>query len=168
MTATAVESAPGGGFLFPTTPNLVDFLTFLSTSVQVPAAALPGTSPWPGYALNQAVGLVLSPPNNPAPILYVLASYNCATHLLFAITPDVAGQNYFQTARSSSAQGFGLVQGTTGLVQSSSDEVTSVTLTAPKWASGLTASQLGFYKTPWGREYLAYQQSYGPTIVDLT
>ena len=162
------ETSPSGAFLSPTVPNPVDFFTFLATSVQIPSAALAVNSPWPGYALTQAIGLTLSPPNNPAPILYVLACYNCATHILFSIAPDVPGQNYFQTARSSSVQGFGLVQGTTGLVQSSSDEVTSVTLTAPKWASGLTASQLGFYKTPWGREYLAYQQSYGPTIVDLT
>ena len=162
------ETSPSGAFLSPTAPNLVDFLTFLATSVQIPSAALAVNSPWPGYALTQAIGITLSPPNNPAPILYVLACYNCATHILFSIAPDVPGQNYFQTARSSSANGFGLIQATTGLVQATSDEVTSASLTAPEWASRLTVGQLAFFKTPWGREYLSYQQSYGPSIVGLS
>ncbi|MHB2029721.1 MAG: hypothetical protein ACYCPT_13030 [Acidimicrobiales bacterium] len=165
---TAVESAANGGFLFPTTPNLVDFLTFLANSVQIPSTALPTSSPWPGYALNQAIGLVLQPPLIPVPVMYCLACYNCATHILFVITPDQPGINYFSNARSSSSTGFRLIQPSSGLVLSTSDETTSTTNIAPKWAAGLTAGQLDFYKTPWGREYLSWNQSYGPSIVGLT
>lgn len=168
------ESSPGGGFLWPDKPNIVDFLDFLRNSVQIPTAALPGTSPWPQYALTQAMGLVLqmgyhyyhhSIPQ-PVPIFYTLAVYNCATHILYTITPDVAGQNFFTTARSN--KGYNLVNPSTGLVAAASDESTSSTLSSPEWASKLTIGQLGFFKTPWGREYLSYNQSYGPSIWGLS
>jgi len=168
ITAVGAEQPSNGGFLFPQTPNIVDFLEFLANSVQIPAAALPASSPWPQYALTQAVALVLLPPALPAAILYVLACYNCATHLLFTICPDQNGQNYFATARGAGTTGFGLIQPSTGLVISTSDQGTSASLAEPKWAPGLTVSQLGFYKTPYGREYLAWNQSYGPTIVALS
>ena len=155
-----------GGFVTPSTPNLPDFLTFISNApTGITPAILPANSPWPGYALDQAIALVLDPPCSPG-ILYVLAVYNCATHLLFAITPDQIGQVFFQNARS--AKGYSLVQPSTGLVVSANDQGSGTTVATPKWAEGLTVSQLGFMRTPWGREYLAWAQSYGPTIVGLS
>jgi hypothetical protein len=154
-------------FATPNSPNLPDFLIFLGT-VQIPAAALPANSPWPGYALNQAIALVPCYPGIPG-IISTLAVYNCATHLVFLMTPDQVGQTYFQTARSNDAtSGYNLIAPSTGLVVASSDEGSSVTLTAPEWAKGLTIGQLGYMKTPWGREYLDYIQSAGPTIWGLT
>jgi len=154
-------------FVTPGTPNITDFWTFLETNVQIPTAALPSNSAYPGYALDQAIGLVLCPPGGvPAPVMYSLACYNAATHILFTITPDQPGQNYFTNARSN--KGYSLVLPSTGLVVTTFDQGTGATNTAPKWADGLTPSQLGFYKTPWGREYLSWQASYGPSIVGLT
>ncbi len=154
-------------FVDPNTPNLVDFGTFLTTSVQIPTTALPTNSQWIGYAFTQAQTLVLNIPGVPG-IMFSLATYNCATAILFLITPDQTGQTYFANARSNSATGFNLNAPSTGLVVSSSDESTSATLTAPTWAAGMTIDDLGYMKTPWGRAYLAYQQKYGSTIVDLT
>jgi hypothetical protein len=167
VAAVGYEYDPNGGFLFPTTPNIVDFLTFLGTSVQIPPTALPPSSPWPQYALTQAIALVLQPPYVPG-ITYTLAVYNCATHLLFTIAPDQPGQNYFTSKRGPGAGGFNLIAPSTGVVVASSDESTSTTLAQPKWAAGLTVGQLGFYKTPWGRDYLSYIQSYGPSIWGLS
>jgi hypothetical protein len=176
-------------FVTPNTPNLTDFLDFLSESVQIPSAALPALSPWPGYAFNQAMLTVVSgpgdsgcwgwppgmvPPNGGLGILYTLAVYNCATHLLFMITPDQSGQTYFADARASTTStnfpngGFGLNTPSMGLVVSASDEATSSTLKTPNWAAGMTIGQLELFQTPWGRAYLSYAQSYGPTIVGLT
>lgn len=159
-------------FATPTTPNLADFLLFLADSVQIPAAALPGSSPYPGYAFDQAVDLVLNPPTGIAGILYTLAVYNCATHLLLTITPDQPGQTFFADVRGNNnatiPPGLALNVPATGIVVSTSDETTSVTQAKPVWAEGLTIGQLGFLKTPWGRAYLDYQQSYGPSIVGLT
>jgi hypothetical protein len=161
------------GFVTPNTPNVGDFTTFLQTSVQIPTAALPTNSPWIGYAFDQAMGLVPCYAGVPG-ITYSLAVYNCGTHLLFLIAPDQTGQTYFVSARRSAASpafpdgGFGLNAVSTGLVVSSSDEGTSATLTAPKWADGLTIEQLGMMKSPWGRAYLDYLQKYGSTIWGLT
>jgi len=163
--AQGMISSPGGGFLLPDKPNIVDFLYFLSSSVEIPPAALPGTSPWPQYALTQAIGLVLCIPGVLG-ISYTLACYNCGTHILFSIAPDVPGQNFFKKERSNT--GYSLVNPSTGLVAASSDESTSSTLTAPEWAAKLTVGQLDFFRTPWGRAYLSYNQSYGPTIWGLT
>jgi hypothetical protein len=166
-----VDSAAPTPFANPFKPNLPDFLIFLA-DVQIPTAALPTNSPWPGYALAQALTLVIR--SHFGGIMYTLAVYNCATAILFLITPDQSGQTYFADARSSETSenfpsgGFGLLVPTTGLVVASSDEGTSSTLTAPIWAAGLTIDQLGFYKTVWGRNYLAFNQKYGPNIVGVT
>ncbi len=158
-------------FLTPLTPNLTDYGTFLTTSVQIPVAALPTTSPWIGYSFNQAMDYC---PSLGGGVLYTLAVYNCATALLFLITPDQTGQTYFADARSSAtsanfpAGGFGLNVPRTGIVDASSDEGTSTHLVPPQWAAGLTVGQLGFYATPWGRQYLSYIQSYGPSVVGLS
>lgn len=161
---TIVGIGTVGGFVSPNDPNLTDFRNFLATSVEIPGNALPSTSPWPGYALNQA--LILVPNDIQVGIIYTLAVYNCATHLLLSITPDQPGQNYFTTARS--RDGFNLINPTTGIIVSTSDNGTSATNTAPQWASELTLSQLGYYKTPWGRAYLEYVQAAGPYVFGLT
>lgn len=165
LAAIASEAGTDGGFVAPNTPNMVDFLIFLGTSVGIPAQALPLGSPWPQYAFTQVLNLTLAPGVVPG-ILYSLAVYNGATHLLMAITPDQPGQNYFVTARSTS--GFSLVTPSTGLVVASTDEGTSVTLESPEWAKRMTVDQLQYFRTPWGRTWLQWQQSYGPTIVALT
>jgi hypothetical protein len=166
------------GFATPTVPNLPDFWDFLNTSVQIPTAALPTDSPWPGYAFNQALATVLTvpawgcwppgtnPPSNPLGILYTLAVYNLATHLLFMITPDQSGQTYFTNARSST--GYNLISPSMGLVTTTFDQGTGATVASPKWAAGMTIAQLEMYRTPWGRAYLSFAQSYGPSIVGLT
>lgn len=161
------------GFLLPNQPNIIDFWYFLRTSVRIPIANLPNNSPFPQYALDQAIILTLCAPVG---ILYTLAVYNCATHIVYKITPDTAASDYFRNARSapgkggngSGGDGFALVAPSTGLVAASSDETTSSTLTSPDWAKRLTIGELDFFRTPWGRTYLEYQQSYGPTIIDLT
>jgi hypothetical protein len=161
-------------FVDPNQPNLPDYLTWLGETVQIPTAALPSNSPWPGYAFTQAMALTLSGQGAIPGIMYSLAVYNCATALLFLITPDQPNQTYFADARSSETStnfpngGFGLLSPLTGLVVSTSDENTSTTLTAPTWAAGMTVDDLGFYQTIWGRYYLAYIQKFGPTVWGLT
>jgi hypothetical protein len=155
------------GFANPVTPSLADFLVFLSTSVQIPASALPSGSPWPGYAFDQAKALVPCYPGVPG-ITFSLATYNCATALLFEIAPDVTGQTYFATKRGNTAEGFNLNAPSTGLVVSASDESTSTTLTGTTWAANMTVDDLRFFKTLWGQNYLAYLQKFGPTLWGLS
>lgn len=164
--ASALEVNATNGFLLPLQPNILDFWFFITNSVQIPVSALPLNSPWPQYALTQALLLVQRCPG--AGVLYTLACYNCATHLLYMIAGDQLNSNYFRTARSSASEGFGLIQPSTGLVVTTSDNGTSAGLAEPKWAPNLTVTQLGFMKTPWGREYLGFIQSYGPNIVAVS
>jgi hypothetical protein len=157
---------PGAnGFLYPTQPNIVDFLLFLATEVQIPETALPPTSVWPQYALNQAIAVVMNANCTPG-IIYTLAVYNYATHCLISVTPDTKPLNYFQNLRGK--EGYGLIKPITGLVAASSDESTSSTLNSPDWAKKMTVSQLDLMRTPWGRFYLNYAQSAGPNVVGLS
>lgn len=155
-------------FVTPNTPNLPDFLTFLATSVQIPAAALPSGSAWPEYALSQALALAVPPSGMTPGVMYSLAVYNGATHTLFVITPDQPGQSYFANARAGGAGGYGLNTPSTGLVVEAHDESTGNSLAQPEWAADLTIDQLDYYKTPWGRTFMAWNQKYGPTIWGLT
>jgi hypothetical protein len=171
-------------FVTPLTPNLIDFTSYIEDSVHIPTAALPTNDPFIGYAFNIALatcislpawcGISSAPGSNALGILYTLAVYNLGVATLFQITPDQAGQTYFADARNSKPStnfpngGFGLNTVSTGLVQSSSDEGSSVGLVAPTWAAGLTIGQLQLVKTYWGQQYLSFAQSYGPTIVGIT
>lgn len=164
FTVEAIVGQPGA-FVNPTSPSLPDFLTFLSNSVQIPSAALPAFSAWPSYALDQAIELTPCTPCGLG-LLYTLAVYNCATHLLIMITPDQAALDYFQEKRSRS--GFGLVQPSSGVIASASDEATSTTLSSPDWSKKILPMQLQFFKTPWGREWLEWCAAAGPNVVGLT
>ncbi len=105
-----------------------------------------------------------------APAVYQTMVYNLAGHYLaqFAqdptplpdppfITVDGVSYGFWSYLRKTS----GLNGFTSGLVQASSDEGTSVTLVAPKWADSLTAGQLQLTNSPWGRIYLGFAQSSG-------
>lgn len=153
------------GFVTPNTPNLADFRTFLATTVQIPAVALPAGSPWPGYAFDQAMAWILTPPNPPG-ILYALAAYNGATHILIEITPDQTGSKYF--ANACGAAGYGLITPPIGMIATAGDESTSQSVEVPEFAKGLQFQDLQMMKTPYGRRFLAWQQSYGPTVWGVT
>ena len=85
------------------------------------------------------------------------ACYNLAGDLLINYAPDQAGQTFFSDARTK----FSINTATTGVVSSTSDESTSVSLAIPPAVSNLLLSQLQNTKTPWGRVYLSYAQSSG-------
>lgn len=140
----------------PSAPNIADFLLFIGNSMQIPTSALPANSPWPQYALNRALDLVLNIPTVNA-LEYVIACYMCAGHILLRITPDQAGQTYFATAR----QSFGLLQFIPGAISTASDQGTSDSLVVPDQFKNLTVGDLNFLATPYGREYLSYAQDFG-------
>lgn len=140
----------------PNTPNIADFLLFVSGTMQVPATDLPADSEWPQYALNQA--LFMTPQYSCVPALaYTLATYNCAGHLLIENTPDQPGMSFFADARKS----FDLLRPLVGVVQSAGDQGTNSSVVVPQSFSNLTAGDLQFIRTPYGRYYLAYCQDYG-------
>ena len=148
-------------------PTEAGFSEWVYSVMGVPVLYLPTDSPVIGYAYNTAVATV-----NPAFMcvpgpIYLQMVYNLAGHLLATWAPDVPGQVYirvedvpygfFQYLRKQNNMlGF-----TTGIVQSSSDEGSSVGLVVPKQAENLTVGQLQLTTTVWGRTYLGYAQDYG-------
>lgn len=140
----------------PNAPNLPDFLLFLTDSVQIPAAALPSNSPWPGYAFNRAVNIVMTVPTMPG-LEYTMAVYNLATHFVMKITPDQPMQTYFAGMRDT----FKLLAPSSGVIASTSDEGSSNSFAVPPNLTNLTIGDLDYFKTPWGRDYLSYAQDFG-------
>ena len=154
---------------FPITPptTLAGFTDWVYNVMGVPPQYLPSDSPFITYAYNTAISIV-NPyfRQIPGPI-YQQMVYNLAAHWLVMWTPDVPGQTfivvdtipygYFQYIRKQNNMlGF-----TTGIVNSSSDEGTSASMTVPKQAENLTLSQLNLTTSIWGRTYLGYAQSFG-------
>ena len=154
---------------FPITPVPTEpgFVQWVYDVMGVPLEYLPSDSPFLVYAYNTSVATV----NNafkciPGPI-YLQMVYNLAAHWLVMWTPDVpdlvykkvdqVDYGFFQYLRKQNNMlGF-----TTGIVNSSSDEGTSVSLTVPKQAENLTIGQLNLTTSIWGRTYLGYAQSFG-------
>ena len=149
-------------FVNPTYPNLPDFVTFCQAQ-GVTTAILPANSDYYTWAFNYADDIVVTVPQVPYG-LYVIAVYNLGLHHLLTIAQDQVGQTFFTSARTQ----FSLMSFVVGGVASSSDEATSQTLVVPEFMKNLTYSDIDVQKTPWGRQYLGYAQSYGPTVVDVS
>lgn len=149
---------------FETAPNLVDFTTYV-TNQGVPTAALPADSPYLQYALDWAVNRALQDPTGNVPAMaYVIACYNGGMHFLIRECPDQAGQTFFQNARTQ----YNMTAFVAGPVVSSSDSGTSQTLAGSEAIRNLPLSAMDLIKTPWGQQFLAYQQEWGPNLMGLS
>ncbi len=150
-------------FANPNEPNLPDFTTFVYGQ-GVPAADLPSTSQYLQWTFTLASGDALVPPGDMPAILYVLAVYNLGMHQLIKMAKDIDGQTFFtDTRKTLSLNAFSF-----GVVTSTGDNADSTTLTVPDWLKDATLQTLDLLRTPWGREYVQYAQSYGPNIVGVS
>lgn len=98
------------------------------------------------------------------PDIYVLAVYNYAADRLFNFAPDVTGSTYFATQRTA----WNLLVPTTGMVSSAGDEGTSTSILNIEAMKMFTMQDLQMFKTPYGRQYMAFAQTYGPVIWGTT
>jgi hypothetical protein len=99
-----------------------------------------------------------------SPQWYVLAVYNFAADRLVNYANDLTGQTYFTTLRNT----LNLNTLSAGVVQSTSDNGTSVSFLNPDQLKNLMLSDLQQLKTPWGRQYLQIAQKWGTTLWGLT
>lgn len=141
-----------------TIPTQGGFLIWVRGQMEITTAQLPDDSPWVGYAFNIATDIVNQSIAQASPTIYMLAVYNLGGSNLLNFAPDQAGQTYFATARKT----FKLLNFTPGLTASSSDESTSTSLLNQEFMKGLTLANLQNLKDPYGRQYLAFAQTYGP------
>lgn len=150
-------------FTDPTQPNLADFTTFVYNQ-GVPEADLPNNSQYLQWAFKMAMNLALVAPCSVPSIVYVLAVYNLGMHRLLKVAQDIPPSTFFSAQRAS----FKLMSLVAGVVQSSSDNGTSNSLVVPDFFKNLTMQDLDLLKTPWGQEYLAYAQQFGPDVVGVS
>lgn len=123
----------------------------------VPVNALPDDSPFLSYAYDVALATV-NPALATVPPIYMLAVYNLGGDLLVNWAQDVPPSTYWRDLREK----FAIYAFAPGVVSSSSDNGTSTSLLNPDQMKDFTLAALQNLKTPWGRQYLAWAQSYGP------
>lgn len=150
-------------FVTPNVPNITDFTTYVYAQ-GVPSADLPSGSQYLDWALGYAIGITLVPPACMPAIEYTIACYNAGMHQLLKIAQDETGQTFFTTARTT----FGLNAFVFGVSTSASDNGTSNTLATPDFIKSSTLQTIDFMRTPWGRDFVEYQQSYGPNVVGVS
>ena len=149
-------------FVDPTKPNLADFITFCQ-SQGVVENFLPIGSDYYVWAFDFAYAIVNTVPQMPVG-LYIIAVYNLGMNQLLFIAQDQLGQTFFADARKT----FGLMSLIVGGVSSSFDNGTGQSLIVQDFMKNLTYSDLDAQKTPWGRAYLGYAQTYGPNVMDVS
>lgn len=157
----------------PLGPTLAGFQSFITTVMGITSEQLPSDSPWIQGALNfalQEVNIELAwasgcgwpsgSNQTNVPLIYNAAVYNLAGSLLLQYAPDQEGQSFFATARKT----WNILGFVPGVVLSGADVTTSESLVVPEFFKNLTLGDLQRLKDPFGRQYLAFAQNYGPTI----
>lgn len=157
-------------------PTLAGFLAFIRGNMAINTTVLPDNAPVIPMAFQIAMDLVNCDLNLASPDIYTLAVYNLGGDNIINFAPDVqppvpyaatdnAGElPFFAYLRSK----WKLLDFNSGVVQSTGDEGTNVSLVVQEAAKNFTIANLQQLKTPWGRQYLAFAQSYGPTIWGLS
>lgn len=130
----------------------------------VPTSALPDNSLVLVYAYDVAIAIV-NDSLECVPPIYKLAVYNLGGDNLVNWAPDQPGSTYWADLRGK--EGYNIGAFAPGVVQATSDESTSTSLLNPEFMKTFTLANLQNLKTPWGRQYLAFAQSYG-TLWGLT
>lgn len=153
-------------------PTLAGFNTFVRDVMKIDPTFLPVDDPLIGYAYasSQAIvnpslgGVIPGQWTMPPPVAqwspFALATYNLAGSNIIHFAQDQPGRTYFRDLRTQ----YRIDSFTPGIVSSTSDGGTSTSLLNPDFMKGLTLANLQQLKDPWGRQYLMFAQSYGPTI----
>jgi hypothetical protein len=153
------------------TPTLAGFITFIRNVMGLSAQRLPDDAPVIEMAYCVALNIVNRQMSCVDPQIYTLAVYNLGGDNLinYAQDPDDApiyknDMTFFAYIRKTyDTAGF-----VPGVVQSTADESTSSSFVVQKFAEQFTIGNLQNLKTPYGRQYLAFAQAYGPSIWGLT
>jgi hypothetical protein len=153
-------------FATPGQPNVPDYLTFIRQGLGIGQAFLPDDSLWIQATFDMAigtVGLFLRCADTTGNI-YTLAVYNFAADRLLNFALDTPGECYFRDVRAS----LGINSFQPGLLTSSADQGTSQSFQVIESAKNMTITDLQMMKTPYGRVYLDFAQSYGSNVWGLT
>jgi len=144
-------------------PTFAGFQSFVQEVAGIDQLVLPLTSPVWDYAYAVATATV-NCDLAAAPPAYTLAVYNLGTDRIIVYAQDQPGRTFFQDLRRT----LGVNVFVPGVVASSGDAGTSASYANTPAMQRLTLAQLQNLKTPYGREYLALAQTYGPNVWGLS
>jgi hypothetical protein len=137
--------------------NIPDFIYFIQHEMGVPVEALPVDSPDIRVAFALALDTVNPFIHQVSPNYYNLAVYNWGGDWLINWAADQMCSTFFADLRKKwNVTGF-----VAGVVASTSDDTTSMSLEVPASLGQLTLSDLQQLKTPYGRTYLSIAQKFG-------
>lgn len=160
-------------------PTLGGFQQFVTRTMNVPSSAITSagdTIQWSyDFALDWVNEQLQSVPSlSGGYMMYTRAVYNLAADTLInwaqdddppapptypnPLNPDGDPIGYWAYLRSQ----YGVLNFVAGVVQSTSDEGTSVSYQVPEQFKNLTIANLQNLKTPYGRAYLGIAGSWGP------
>lgn len=159
-----------------TSPTQAGFLAFIRNVMGISAAILPDDSGVIPFAYAVALATVnpqlkcVCIPTVPPTSIYALAVYNLAGDRLLNYAHDLPGAaiwpgsdppapffTWYRSQHDMSA----FVSGT---VQATHDESSGVTMVVPDAFKNLTIGDLANLKTPYGQQYLAFAQDFGPEL----
>jgi hypothetical protein len=175
-------------------PTLAGFQNFIVQTMGISTTVLPADSPVIPFALAVAMGIVNQqlcavpiPSADAAGVslnsggitVYVFAVYNLAGSNLLSFAQDLPGAMIVPGSISDrnpnglpffaySRQQWQINAFVSGVVQSTADESTSTSLVVMDAAKMFVLSDLQNLKNPYGRQYLAFAQSAGPTTWGLS
>ena len=145
-------------------PTLAGFQDFITNVMAIPSAALPLSSPVVAMAYTVAMATV----NCALCVtgIYALAVYNLGGSLVINFAPDQPNQTYFRALRGK--DGLNIASFVPGVIAASGDESTSESILNPDFMKNFTMDDLQRLKDPYGRQYLAFAQDYGPAVWGLS
>ena len=162
-------------------PTLAGFTAFVRNVMGISVTVLPDGSPVIAFALSVALGVVnpqlaaaCIPQSDAAGVqlntggftVYVLAVYNLAGSNLLSYAQDQPNAAIYKNKLQFFAYfrwKWNINSFVPGVIDSSSDESTSEHMVVQEAAKSFTLANLQQLKDPFGRQYLALAQSYGPT-----
>lgn len=141
--------------------------------MQIPVEVLPDGSMWFSFSFDVSMLTVNLLMNVVSPPIYTLAVYYLAGDILINNATDVPNAPVYAPPGTTTnvdklpyfaymRKQFNINGFVSGVIQSASDEGTSESMVVPDSLSQLSLSDLQNLKTPWGRQYLAWAQKYGP------
>ena len=149
-------------------PTAAGFLAFVRTVMAITTEQLPDASPVIAMAFAISLEIVNLQINCASPLLYTLAVYNLAGHNVIVFAPDqpdappVPGSDPPQPYFAFTRKELKVNAWTPGVVTSTSDEGTSVSLLNPDFMKTFGMKDMTLLKTPWGRQYMEFAQRIGP------
>lgn len=141
-------------------PSLQAFTAWIYGVMGVPLSALPEDSMVIPLVYEETREWLapLSPYFSESPATWRVLFFNLGGHFLIGQAPDVEGSYFFEGKREE----FNFYNTTAGVVSSTSDESTSVSMVVSPAMANLTLGNLEMMKDPYGKKALSILMELGP------